>query len=68
MSTLLLKRLSLGSVEVQTSQSQPIMGTPLLVPVPKNVMVRDGICTDQIYGNIGRHGMRISRKKLSFGG
>ena len=33
--TLLLRRLSLGLVDVQTGQSQPIIGTPLLVPVPK---------------------------------
>jgi hypothetical protein len=30
---------SRGSTDRQTSQSQAIMGTPLLVPVPKNVMV-----------------------------
>jgi hypothetical protein len=27
---------------VQTGQSQAIMGTPALVPVPKNVMVNEG--------------------------
>jgi len=42
---LLLKRLSLGSEEVQTSQSQAIMGTPLLVPVPKNVICNEEECT-----------------------
>jgi len=36
------RRLSFLSVEVQTSQSQPIMGTPLLVPVPRNVILREG--------------------------
>jgi hypothetical protein len=35
-------RLSFLSVEVQTSQSQPIMGTPLLVPEPKKVILREG--------------------------
>jgi hypothetical protein len=29
--------LSLGSVDLQTSQWQPITGTPWEVPVPKNV-------------------------------
>jgi hypothetical protein len=36
------KRWSRGSAETQTGQEQPIMGTPLLVPVPKNVMERVG--------------------------
>jgi hypothetical protein len=36
---LLRSRLSLGSSELHTSHSQATMGTPLLVPVPKNVMV-----------------------------
>ena len=31
------KRLSHKSVEQQTSQWQPICGTPVLVPVPKNL-------------------------------
>jgi hypothetical protein len=31
-----LKRWSLGFDEVQTSQVQPITGTPCEVPVPKN--------------------------------
>jgi hypothetical protein len=35
---LLRKRLSFLSGEVHTSQGQAIMGTPLLVPVPKNVI------------------------------
>jgi hypothetical protein len=34
--TLVLKRLSLAFVELQTEQSQPIIGMPVLVPVPKN--------------------------------
>lgn len=38
-------RLSFGSGEVHTSQSHPIMGTPLLVPVPRKVMVRGGQVT-----------------------
>jgi len=28
---------------VQTAQEHPIIGTPLLVPVPKKVMVSDGV-------------------------
>jgi hypothetical protein len=36
------RRLSRVSVDVQTAQSQPIIGTPLLVPVPRNVMVSFG--------------------------
>jgi hypothetical protein len=40
-------RLSLLSVELQTIQSQPIMGTPLLVPVPRKVIFNDGY-TDEI--------------------
>jgi hypothetical protein len=31
--------LSFLSVELHTEQSQPIIGTPPLVPVPKNVIV-----------------------------
>jgi hypothetical protein len=31
--------LSRGSSERQTAQSQPIIGTPWEVPVPKNVIV-----------------------------
>jgi hypothetical protein len=34
---LVRRRLSLGSEEVQTAQSQPMAGTPALVPVPRNV-------------------------------
>jgi hypothetical protein len=40
-------RLSFWSPDRQTSQSQPIIGTPLLVPVPRNVMVRGGQVTLQ---------------------
>ncbi len=32
-------RLSRGSAEGQTAQSQPTIGTPCEVPVPRNVMV-----------------------------
>ena len=46
---LLRNRLSRRSAEAQTSQGQAIMGTPLLVPVPKNVIVRGGIVTAQTY-------------------
>jgi hypothetical protein len=35
------KRLSFLSDEVQTWQLQAIIGTPLLVPVPRKVMVRE---------------------------
>jgi hypothetical protein len=38
-------RLSLLSEDVHTSQPQPIMGTPLLVPVPRNVIFKGGVCT-----------------------
>jgi hypothetical protein len=38
-----LKRLSLKSIEEQTSQEQPITGTPCDVPVPRKV-----ICTFEI--------------------
>ena len=34
--------LSFASVEVHTSQLQPIMGIPVLVPVPRNVIVSVG--------------------------
>ena len=36
------KRLSFLSVDVHTSQSQAIMGTPLLVPVPRKVILSCG--------------------------
>jgi len=36
------KRLSFTSVDRQTSQSQATMGTPVLVPVPRKVMVKEG--------------------------
>jgi hypothetical protein len=38
MSTLLRNRQSRESAEIQTGQLHPIMGTPLLVPVPKKVI------------------------------
>jgi len=37
-----LNRLSFLSGDVHTSQSQAIIGTPLLVPVPRNVILREG--------------------------
>ena len=46
--TLLLNLLSLESVEVQTSQSQQIMGTPVLVPVPKKVKLNGVLFTDNL--------------------
>jgi hypothetical protein len=39
---LLRNRLSRASVEPQTAQSQAIIGTPPLVPVPKKVNVKGG--------------------------
>jgi hypothetical protein len=36
------KRLSFLSFEVHTSQSQAIIGTPLLVPVPRKVIFKEG--------------------------
>jgi hypothetical protein len=45
---LVRNRLSRLSVDVQTVQLQPIMGTPLLVPVPRKVMVNGGCCTQQM--------------------
>jgi hypothetical protein len=45
---LVRSRLSFLLADVQTAQPQPIMGTPLLVPVPKNVMVNGGCCTQQM--------------------
>jgi hypothetical protein len=32
--------LSLGLVDVQTGQLQPIIGMPVLVPVPRNVIFK----------------------------
>jgi hypothetical protein len=36
------KRLSFVSFDVHTSHSQAIIGTPVLVPVPRNVILREG--------------------------
>jgi hypothetical protein len=44
---LLRKRLSFASADTQTLQSQATIGTPLLVPVPKNVIFNGGHCTIQ---------------------
>jgi hypothetical protein len=44
---LLRSRVSFSSIDVHTSQSQAIMGMPLLVPVPKKVMVNGGQITFQ---------------------
>jgi hypothetical protein len=41
--TLLLRRLSLGLADEHTSQSQAIIGTPLLVPVPKKVILMEEV-------------------------
>jgi hypothetical protein len=38
----LRSRLSFLSFDVQTSHEHAIMGTPLLVPEPRNVMVNSG--------------------------
>jgi hypothetical protein len=40
--------LSFASVEVHTSQEQPIMGMPVLVPVPRKVIFSGGAFTEQI--------------------
>lgn len=40
---LLLYRLSRGSCDKHTVHVQAIMGTPLLVPVPKNVTLMEGV-------------------------
>jgi len=42
---LLRKRLSFESSEIHTLHPQATIGTPLLVPVPKKVMVNGGQCT-----------------------
>lgn len=44
-----LSRLSFLFVDEHTSQLQPIMGIPPLVPVPRKVNVREGEATYQIY-------------------
>jgi hypothetical protein len=44
---LLRKRLSLSSADVHTRQPQAIIGMPVLVPVPRNVMVSDELLTPQ---------------------
>jgi hypothetical protein len=41
--------LSFLLVDEQTAQLQPIIGTPLLVPVPKKVIESEEFCTNQIY-------------------
>jgi len=34
-------------VDTQTSQLQPIIGTPLLVPVPRKVIFKRGVCINK---------------------
>jgi hypothetical protein len=46
--TLERNRLSFGLVEVHTAQEQPIIGMPVLVPVPRNVIFNTGEATTQI--------------------
>lgn len=48
-------RLSLGSRELQTGQSQPMIGTPREVPVPSSVILRREFINDQIikYNKLG---------------
>jgi len=41
-------RLSFGFSDVQTAQEQPIIGMPVLVPVPRNVIFNVGKATAQI--------------------
>jgi len=45
---LVRSRLSFGFDEVQTAQWQPIIGMPVLVPVPRNVILMFGALTKQI--------------------
>jgi hypothetical protein len=40
---------SFSSSDVQTSQPQATMGIPVLVPVPKKVIVNGGYATLQTY-------------------
>jgi len=49
-STRMLERnlLSFGFDEVQTAQEQPIIGIPVLVPVPRKVIFKVGEATAQI--------------------
>ena len=62
---LLLKRLSFGSVEVHTLHPQATIGTPLLVPVPKNVIFKEGETILQNYDFLtGRFGI-IENEPLS---
>jgi hypothetical protein len=42
-------RLSFGSVDRHTSQLQATIGTPLLVPLPRKVIVSGGQVTEQKY-------------------
>jgi hypothetical protein len=44
-----LNLLSFLSVDVQTSQSHAIIGTPALVPEPRKVILRGGQVTKQKY-------------------
>jgi hypothetical protein len=39
---LLRSRLSFLSVDAHIAQGQAIIGTPVLVPVPRNVIFKDG--------------------------
>jgi len=46
--TLERNRLSFGFAEVHTAQEHPIIGMPVLVPVPRNVIFNKGEATAQI--------------------
>jgi len=53
-------RLSRGSLELQTSQWQPIVGTPMLVPEPSTVM-RSGVAVKRITWLLAFfHGLDVS--------
>jgi hypothetical protein len=45
---LVRRRLSFLSADVHTAQGQPIMGMPVLVPVPRKVIFSGGCCTKQM--------------------
>lgn len=53
------RRLSLLSVEVQTSQSQPMIGMPCDVPVPRNVIFKDG----KIWFKVAQISLKFKDKK-----
>ena len=59
------RRLSFGLVDVHTAQLHPIIGMPVLVPVPKNVIFNWGKITQQIYF-IKRSNLKLHGRLLLF--